>query len=215
MADLRVVCLHGLGRSPSDWDAVGARLRAHGTLVTPALPPHPSAALAAAERAVAPGTVIVGHSMGGIVGLRISAASAAVRGLILTGCPFPVARNGRTGLATALDYAGHRVAFVRSLRDRPRVVGPRRRSPAGLAGVAGVLARPGRFGALAGAVGVPVLVVHAVDDHHVPVDFARAAAARHGWEMGELESGGHHAHIRAPEAWTAVVEPWLDTLADA
>jgi len=209
------VCLHGLGRSPSDWDAVAARLRAHGTLVTPALPPHASAALAAAERSVVPGTVIIGHSMGGILALRISTAPAAVRGLILTGCPFPVARNGRTALATVRDYAGHRVAFVRLLRDRPPVVGPRRRWPAGLAGVAGVLARPGRFDALARGIAAPVLVVHAVDDHHVPVDFAAGAADRHGWEMRVLDAGGHHPHIRAPEAWTAVVEPWLAALAAA
>jgi pimeloyl-ACP methyl ester carboxylesterase len=213
VADLRVVCLHGLGRSPSDWDAVAARLGAYGTVVTPALPSHASAALAVAERAVAPGTVVVGHSMGGVVGLRVASASAAVRGLILTGCPFPVARNGRTTLTTALDYAGHRVAFVRSLGDRPPVVGPRRRSPAGLAGVAGVLARPGRFDALAGGIGsVPVLVVHAADDHHVPVDFAASAAARHGWELRVLDAGGHHAHIRAPEAWWKTVEPWLDAV---
>jgi len=115
MADLRIVCLHGLGRGPSDWDAVRGRLSAHGTVVTPALPRDPAAALAAAERAAAPGTVLIGHSMGGIVALRIARRErSAVTGVILTGCPFPVARNGRSRRATALDYAGHRVAFVRS-----------------------------------------------------------------------------------------------------
>jgi len=176
MADLRIVCLHGLGRGPSDWDAVRGRLSAHGTVVTPALPRDPAAALAAAERAAAPGTVLIGHSMGGIVALRIARRErSAVTGVILTGCPFPVARNGRSRRATALDYAGHRVAFVRSLGDRPPAAGPRRRSPAGLAGVARVLARPGRFDALFGRIDVPVLVVHARDDHHVPIDFALAA----------------------------------------
>ena len=210
MADLRIVCLHGLGRGPSDWDAVRGRLLAHGTVVTPAVPREPAAALAAAERAAAPSTVLIGHSMGGIVALRIARRErSAVTGVILTGCPFPVARNGRSRRATALDYAGHRVAFVRSLDDRPPAAGPRRRSPAGLAGVARVLARPGRFDALFGRIDVPVLVVHARDDHHVPIDFALAAAARHGWEIRVLEAGGHHAHLRLPDGWLAVVAPWL------
>jgi pimeloyl-ACP methyl ester carboxylesterase len=138
------------------------------------------------------------------------AVPPAITGVILTGCPFPVARNGRTAIATALDYAGHRVSFVRSLRERPRVDGPRRRSPAGLAGVARVLARPGRFDALFGGIGVQVLVVHARDDHHVPVDFALAMVARTpGWEIRVLDAGGHHAHLRDPDAWLLAVEPWL------
>ena len=211
MADLRIVCLHGLGRGPSDWDAVRGRLSAHGTVVTPALPRDPAAALAAAERAAAPpGTVLIGHSMGGIVALRIARRErSAVTGVILTGCPFPVARNGRSRRATALDYAGHRVAFVCSLGDRPPAAGPRRRSPAGLGGVARVLAPPGRFDALFGPIDVPLLVVHARDDHHVPIDFALAAAARHGWEIRVLEAGGHHAHLCSPDGWLAAVAPWL------
>lgn len=214
MADQRLVCLHGLGRGPSDWDAVRKRLEAHGTVATPALPRRAPAALAVAERTVSRGAVVIGHSMGGILALRIARkAPGALAGLVLTGCPFPVARNGRTGLTTALDYAGHRVAFVRTLGATPRVQKPRRGSPAGLAGVARVLARPGRFHTVFGGIGVPVLVVHAVDDHHVPVDFAVAAAARNGWEVRLLDAGGHHAHIRAPDSWTAAVEPWLTALA--
>ncbi|HET7170654.1 MAG TPA: alpha/beta hydrolase [Gaiellales bacterium] len=210
MAEPRLLCLHGLGRGPSDWDAVRGRLAAHGAVAAPALPRDAAAALGVAQAAVVPGAIVIGHSMGGIVALRIARSKrAAVAGVVVTGCPFPVARNGRTRRQTALDYAGHRVAFVRSLAGRPAVDGPRRRSPAGLSGVARVLARPGRFDALFGGLAVPVLVVHARDDHHVPVDFALAAAARHGWEARLLEAGGHHAHLRAPDAWTAAVEPWL------
>ena len=61
-----------------------------------------------------------------------------------------------------------------------------------------------------GSIAAPVLIVHARDDHHVPVDFALAAAARHaGWDIRVLENGGHHAHLRAPGEWLAAVEPWL------
>jgi pimeloyl-ACP methyl ester carboxylesterase len=66
-----------------------------------------------------------------------------------------------------------------------------------------------------GGIGVPVLVVHAVDDHHVPVDFALASAARNGWDVRLLDVGGHHAHLRVPEAWAAAVEPWLVALVGA
>src|SRR5262249_44708478 len=59
-----------------------------------------------------------------------------------------------------------------------------------------------------------VLVVHARDDHHVPVDYAIAAAHRHpGWTLEVLDHGGHHAHISAPEAWSAPVTRWLTSRA--
>jgi pimeloyl-ACP methyl ester carboxylesterase len=204
MVDLRIVCLHGLGRGPGDWDAVLPALQAHGPVAAPDLR---SGRLPAAS----PGTVLIGHSKGGLLALRIAAGSEQPpAGVILTGCPFPVARNGRTRRETAAGYAAHRIAFLRTLRERPPRAGAPPASPVGVAGVAGVLLRPGRFHALAAAVSAPVLVVHARDDHHVPVDFALAAAARHpGWEVGLLAAGGHHAHLRARTAWLAAVEPWL------
>jgi len=209
--EAEVVCLHGLGRGPSDWDAVRGGLERYGRVSAPALPRHPDRAFAAAERAVQPGAIVVGHSMGGVIALRVAAeTSRPLGGIVLTGCAFPVARNGRSRRATAADYAAHRLAFLRSIRSRPRGVGPRTGTFAGLAAVARVLGRPGRFDAMFGSIAAPVLIVHARDDHHVPVDFALAAAARHaGWDIRVLESGGHHAHLRAPGEWLAAVEPWL------
>ena len=55
----------------------------------------------------------------------------------------------------------------------------------------------------------PVLVVHARDDHHVPVDYALATAARHGFAVELLPRGGHHVHVALPELWLAAVGPWL------
>lgn len=206
-----MVCLHGLGRGPSDWDAVRGPLEPYGRVSAPALPRHPDRAFAAAARAIQPGAVVVGHSMGGIIALRVAAeTSRPLRSIVLTGCAFPVARNGRSRRATAADYAAHRLAFVRSIRSRPRGAGPRTGTLAGLAAVARVLGRPGRFDTMFGSITAPVLIVHARDDHHVPVDFAIAAAAHHpGWDIRVLESGGHHAHFRAPGEWLAAVEPWL------
>ncbi len=59
----------------------------------------------------------------------------------------------------------------------------------------------------------PVLVVHARDDHHVPLDFALAAAARHpAWGVRVLDEGGHHAHVARPKEWLDAVSPWLAAL---
>ena len=55
-----------------------------------------------------------------------------------------------------------------------------------------------------------MLVIHARDDHHVPVDFAMAAAQRHPtWDLRILAEGGHHAHVLLPDSWSAVVSAWL------
>ena len=71
-------------------------------------------------------------------------------------------------------------------------------------------ARPAGFDALTHAVTAPVLVVHARDDHHVPVDFALAALRRRPeWELRVLDRGGHHPHLDHPSAWMDAVRPWL------
>jgi pimeloyl-ACP methyl ester carboxylesterase len=57
----------------------------------------------------------------------------------------------------------------------------------------------------------PVLVVHGSDDHHVPVDFAVAAAARQpGFTLSVLAGAGHDVHVEQPERWLDVVTSWLD-----
>jgi pimeloyl-ACP methyl ester carboxylesterase len=67
------------------------------------------------------------------------------------------------------------------------------------------------FHATAGQVAAPVLVVHGRDDHHVPVDFAIAAAARHpAWTLRVLDGAGHDPHVLQPDRWLTVVTPWLD-----
>lgn len=183
----------------------------------PALARARPEALASARAALgagagAPPVVLVGHSMGAVIALRIAAeAPGAVRAVVLSGCFFPPARNGRTLPASLTDYARHRVAFVREARRAPRAGATERRGTGtALRTLLGYAARPERFDTLAGAVRAPVLVVHARDDHHVPVDFALAAAARNpDWALRVLPAGGHHAHVATPEAWLAAVAPWL------
>jgi len=212
-----VVSLHGLGRSPSDWAAVGPGLEAFGTVRCPALDRDAAGAMAAARAATDDGAILVGHSLGAVIALRVAAEPGrSVRGVVLSGCFFPPARNGRSVPASVADYGRHRVAFVREARRRPRAAASRRGTAGALRPLLGMAARPARFDAIAGAVRVPVLVVHARDDHHVPVDFALAAAARHpGWSLKRLQSGGHHAHRTHPAAWLAAVAPWLEAVSRA
>jgi pimeloyl-ACP methyl ester carboxylesterase len=210
-----VVCLHGLGRTPADWDGVRAGLERFGEVRAPLLPRDPTAALDAVDAAIPRGAIVIGHSFGGVLALRLARErSRPLTALVLSDCFFPPARNGRGTLASLRDYGAHRVAYLRAARSRagaPIAAGERGGSAATLAGLARLGVRRGDLDAAADAVTAPVLVVHARDDHHVPLDFALAAAARHGWPVEVLAAGGHHAHVTRPEEWLAAVTPWLES----
>jgi pimeloyl-ACP methyl ester carboxylesterase len=211
-----VVCLHGLGRSPSDWDGVRGGLERFGRVETPRLPRSPSRALQAVDAAIHPGAIVVGHSIGGVLALRLARERPRpLAALVLTDCFFPPARNGRGTLATLRDYGAHRVAYLESLRGRsgaPVKASSRSGGLAALAGLGRLGLHRAAFDADAAAVRAPVLVVHARDDHHVPIDFALAAVARHpGWEIDTLRRGGHHAQVTQPVHWLAAVTPWLES----
>ncbi len=205
-----MVCLHGLGRSPADWDGVRSGLQAFGTVRTPALPARPSDALAHADGVISAGDIVIGHSMGGVLALRLARERPRpLRMVILTGCFFGPARNGRALARTVGDYAAHRVAFARSAAWRGRNPGPRGDSARALGSLIRLAAQAARHDAVL-AVSPSVLVVHARDDHHVPIDFAVGAAARQPqWDVRILDQGGHHAHMDRPELWLAAVTPWL------
>lgn len=196
---MAIVCLHGLGRSPEDWTAVSRGLARFGPVETDAAD-------------LSPGSVLVGHSFAGPESLRIAVARAGrVAGVVLTNSFFPPARNGRTTAASVKDYARHRAAVAGAMASRPDRPRPTAAGGRSLAALARLGLRPGAFHALARAVRAPVLVVHTRDDHHVPVDFAQAAARAHpAWELVVLPHGGHNAHVDRPEAWLAAVGPWLE-----
>ena len=201
-----VVCLHGLRRTPADWDGVQAGLGAYGTVRTPDLLPRPADALRTAGAGVAADDIVVGHSMGGVIALRLADA-LPLRALVLTGCFFPPARNGRSVAAMIGDYAAHRVAFVRAIAGGEAA----EERSAGSARALGLLIRQAVGRGADPDITIPVLVVHARDDHHVPIDFALAAVASHsGWVARVLDTGGHDVHVRRPEAWLDAVKPWLD-----
>jgi pimeloyl-ACP methyl ester carboxylesterase len=213
--DRVVICLHGLGRSPSDWDGVREGLGAFGEVRAPRIPREPGAALEVVDAAVPAGAIVIAHSIGGTLALRLSRERGRrFAALVLSDSFFPPARNGRGAVMTTRDYASHRLAYLRELRSASGRAPDADRGGGRFAALAG-LARLGvnraGFDAAASSVAAPVLVVHARDDHHVPVDFALAAAARHpSWDVRLLEAGGHHAHLRRPDLWLEAVVPWLD-----
>lgn len=149
--------------------------------------------------------------MGGVQALEAAAAAPdGVRALVLTAGFFPPARAGRSLPAAAADYAAHRVAYVRWLAAQPRAPHPTGTGLRQLAGLARLGLRPNRFHHLASQVQCPVLVIHAADDHVVPIAFASATAARHPtWDMLRLPAGGHNPHRDRPLDWAALVGPWL------
>jgi pimeloyl-ACP methyl ester carboxylesterase len=203
----RVVCLHGLRRTAADWDAVRAGLPEAWDSHAPELPARPGEALSVAAGAIHPGDVVCGHSMGAVVALRLARERRVpLSALVLTGSFFPPARNGRGLGESVRDYAGHRRALVREMREADSSASRSPRSARALGLLLGQAVGARRHA----EVRAPVLVVHARDDHHVPVDFARAAvAAAPGWELRELERGGHHAHVDDPPRWLGAVLPWL------
>lgn len=205
-----IVCLHGLRRTAADWRPTSDALGVLGEVIAPQLPSHPRAVVDLLDGVVTPGAIVVGHSMGAVALMRLlSQRPRPVAAAVLTGCFFPPARNGRSLGATVRDYGAHRVAFLRESRLE-RAEGPRRAAAAPLASLVRQAVAPVDLEPALDRAAGAVLVVHARDDHHVPVDFAIAATRRQpGWTLRLLAQGGHHAHVRAPSAWAGVVVPWL------
>jgi pimeloyl-ACP methyl ester carboxylesterase len=203
-----IVCLHGLRRSPGDWAGVRASLEPSWTVDAPSLPADPDAALIAADAAIRPGDIVFAHSLGAVVATRLLAEHPRpLTALVLSGSFFPPARNGRTLSASVLDYGRHRAALARELTRR---ADERVRTERSRRALTSLLRQAARTAVPVVDPATPVLVVHARDDHHVPVDFAIAAVAqRPAWTLSLIDRGGHHLHADHPDAWLSCVLPWL------
>ncbi len=221
--DRRLLCVSGLGGDVDEWSAVGPGLAARGEVVAVEAPGDGlGAGVTALDRLLADSSrpcVLIGHSMGAVICLLTAAAQPErPTGLVLTSPFLPVGRGGRSTVATAADYAHHRMLFARDVRSRRRR-GTARSSAGPLTRVAGLRAlayyglRPAAFHAVADQVTCPVLLVHGGDDHYVPPAFARAAAARHpDWRLEMIAGAGHFPHRDNPADWLARVDPWLRRL---
>jgi pimeloyl-ACP methyl ester carboxylesterase len=183
--------------------------------VSPQLPSAPAPALELLDSTISPGAIVVAHSMGAVLAMRLAKSRPRpLRAVILTGCFFPPARNGRTVGASLADYANHRVAFVRAARGQ-RTGRAGRGSVRPLASLLRLAVRPGGLEDALARVTPSVLIIHARDDHHVPVDYAIAAQRRRpDWTLEVLDHGGHHAHVTRPDAWSVLATPWLAHVAE-
>jgi pimeloyl-ACP methyl ester carboxylesterase len=212
-----LVCLHGLGRSPADWDRVRHQLGHFGQVTTPALPRNVQRARRIAGAATPDGAIVLGHSLGAIIALLMAAErGAAIRGVVASSPFFPPALNGRSMPVAIGNYAGHRVAFLQGLSAAHD------RANSGSGGVRGLgflirtAAHRAEFRETMNAITSGVLVVHAVDDHYVPVDFVIAAMdARPAWQLRVLGAGGHYPHVSEPAKWLAAIGPWLERLSSS
>jgi pimeloyl-ACP methyl ester carboxylesterase len=227
----RTVCVSGLGGAAGEWAPVAPALARYGEVIALEL------TLGAARRgdrvlrsavehvdralsAMPDQPLLIGHSMGALASMLVAAGRPrpqGLAGLVLTAPFVPVARHGRSSLATAAGYARDRVLFVADARRRrssaPRAIDPRTRA-AGLAALAAYGLRPQTFHDLAERIDCPVLVVHGGEDHYVPAAFALAAAARHTtWRAAVMAGAGHFPHRDDPAAWLAIVDPWVGRLA--
>lgn len=226
-----VIALHGWGRSSSDWrpvlgglDALAVDLPGFGAS------PEPGAALSVAEYATrlvplavesAP-VVLVGHSFGGRVALRLAAQRPdLVRGVVLTGAPVTSVEGPRRPPAFA--FRAVRALRRLGLVSEGRLEAARRRYGSddyrnATAVMRGVLVRAvgedysDALDAVRAA-GVPFRLVWGADDPVVPLAVGEKAAALIG-PTAELEAVPGSAHL-LDAALSRRIRVAIDGLLDA
>ena len=248
-----LVLVHGLGGAASNWVELVPRLAAHRTLLVPDLPGHggsgglPAApslnpyadrvALLAERESLEP-YAVVGHSLGGVVALRIALRAAAVSALVLVSAAGIVSTTRwaeavltyatwvRPG--SALSPFRHRIArrpWLRALTFWPWAVSDA--ASLSVRAVEGLLEGPGLHTdtlsathALVaddprvdlGDVRCPCLVVAGARDPQVPfadsVEYARRLRA----PLRTIPDCGHLAIVERPDACAAAIESFLDDL---
>lgn len=238
MSDLRVrrgagdgptvVLLHGLGATSEVWDGVAEALGGRAW-VAPDLPGHgrsaalPAYTFAGVADAVAglvdpAGTVVVGHSFGGVVGLHL-AGRPGVQAVVGVGIKVAWSGDELTGAAALAArpvklFETREEAVVRHLRiagldglvdpsdpaldaavvrdgDRWRVALDQRCFAVGEPGVVALLA----------AAAVPVVLARGEHDPMVSAEQLRTLVGR----PVELPGSGHNAHVEDPTAVAALV----------
>ena len=223
----RALALHGWGRSGADFDAILAGLDAVALdLPGFGVSPEPPAAwssddyAAAVERAlpeIGSRPVVVGHSFGGRVAVRLAARRPdAVAGLVLTGVPLYRRSNAARGASPIyrLYRVLHRLGLVgdarmERLRRRYGSADYRATSPT-MRGVLVQAVNEEYDDALA-ELRCPVRLVWGADDEAAPADVARRAAERLGEraELTVLEGHGHFVTRSAPAELRRAIEELL------
>lgn len=220
-----VLLLHGLGATADVWEGVATRLP--GAWIAPDLPGHggtpplPAYTFADVAAAVAglvepEGTVVVGHSFGGVVALHL-ATEAGVRSVV--------------GIGIKVGWSADELARAAAMAARPPAVfATREEAVARYLRVAGLqmlvepgtveagvvraeegwrlaldprafgIGEPGMAALVAGA-GVPVVLARGERDPMVTREELAALVP----EPVELAGLGHNAHVEGPAAVAALV----------
>lgn len=232
-----LVFLPGLHGDAQTWVPVLRALPDHLVATALDLPAVPDLDALVDEVAgqIAPGSVVVGHSLGGVVAMNLTERHPSLlAGLVLVTAPVGaeesqdaearVARASDLSLEayeeTALDgmeavYYGDRGhdPQVRAERLRAaRVYGPARFAAHSVA----LGARPDRSSFPAQAP-CPVLIVGASHDQVVPTEWQRRWAEGNGAGGGyvtyvEIPETGHMLPVEAPERLAQALTEWVDTL---
>lgn len=225
-----LLLLHGLGATAEVWDGLTALRR--GSWIAPDLPGHGSSAplteysFAAVAAQVAhlvdpAGTVILGHSFGGVVGLHLAdrpgVCAVVGLGIKVTWTSDELARAAALADRKPTRFDTYAEALARHLRlsGLDGLVDPS--APAAAAGVVQHAGRwraaldPKAFGtgdpgmtALLAAATVPVLLARGEHDRLVTAEQLRALAA----DPVELPGLGHNAHVEDPAAVLRLVDPY-------
>jgi pimeloyl-ACP methyl ester carboxylesterase len=220
----RVVALHGWARTHADFDrvldgcdAVALDLPGHGATPEPPADwgsPEYAALVADVLRELASPPVLVGHSLGGRIGVHVAAASPQlIRGLVLTGAP--LVRIA----AKAKPKASYRV--VRSLNRRgviseERMEAARLKHNAPEYRNASTAMRPvwttlvnENYDEQIKAVRCPVRLVWGEGDTAAPVAAAEQLASRLGAPLTVVPGAGHLTPLTAPDELRAAISELL------
>lgn len=234
----RLVLVHGFTQDRRCWGPVAADLATDHEVVRVDAPGHGRSAGVAADldegarllgAAGGPATYL-GYSMGGRLCLTLALARPdLVRALVLVGTTAGIEEGGERAARRARDEAlADRIeevgveAFVDEWLDQPLFAGlppaaafREERAQASAAGLASSLRLAGtgtqtpswhRLGALR----MPVLVLAGERDERFAAAGRRmAAAVGDGATFATVPGAGHAAHLEAPEAFLAIVRPWL------
>ncbi len=182
---------------------------------------------------IAPGSVVVGHSLGGVVAMHLAERySQLLAGLVLVTAPVgaedPQSAKARAARAAGLSqeeyeeialdgmeavYYGDRGHDPRVRAERlraARVYGPERFAAHSVA----IGARPDRWDFPATAA-CPVLIVGASHDQVVPAEeqrrWAEANSAPHVTYV-EIPETGHMLPVEAPDQLASAISDWLSSL---
>jgi 2-succinyl-6-hydroxy-2,4-cyclohexadiene-1-carboxylate synthase len=235
----RLVAVHGFTQTSACWSPIDGALARDHDLVLVDAPGHGASAGAeldlwagadALVEAGGPGTYL-GYSMGGRLCLHAALAQpATVQRLVLISATGGIdeateradRRAADEGLARHVEAVGVE-AFVDEWLAQPLFTGLTEETAhrrARLANTAGGLASSLRLAGTGtqeplwsrlGALSIPVLVVAGQrDPKFVALAQRLVAAIGSGAQLAVVPEAGHTVHLEAPDAFLAVLRPWLD-----